>query len=275
MRPLLVLVVLAAACGTNSGSAPGSGLDAGTSDAGTSACTTSPAAGQPAFLGTVDLGPFSSTSFSANAIFRGNFGAAVPVTGCPGTQVGSCCFVPRGGSSCPFPGTVSAGNITLSKGGTQIAQLTFANGYDDDTSTTPALTWQPGDTLAVSAAGSAGAVAAFSGSVVAPAPLTGVTPAVTGNVTIPKASDFVIHWTPGSGTATVQLFLEDVGLNGIACNVPVTAGSLTVSSSLIANLGSSGSILLGAFNQTVVAGSNAKVNVRADALTSTAQATYQ
>jgi hypothetical protein len=272
MRSLLVSVVLAVACGTDSTS----GLsDAGT-DAGTSACSTTPAAGQPAFGGSVDFGATSSTSFDADATFRGNFGgAALQASGCSGTQVGSCCFVPHGGPSCPFPDEASAGNIAISKGGAQIAQLTVANNYDADTSTTSTLTWQPGDTLSVSAAGSPGQVAAFSGSVVVPAPLTGIAPAISGTVTIPKANDFVVSWTPGTGTATVQLFLEDIPLNGIGCTAPVTAGSITVPASLLNMLGGSGSIIVTNFSQTAATASNAAVSLRVDATIAIAGATYQ
>jgi hypothetical protein len=263
MRLVCCLTLLLAACGSNP------------SEAGANACSTSPAAGQPAFRGGVDFGPLSGNSFDADASFRGNFGGAVQTSGCPGTQVGSCCFVPAGGPSCPFPDESNAGTITIARNGTQIAQLTFDKSYDADTSSTPGLTWQPGDTLSVTAAGSAGGVGAFSGSVVAPAPLSGITPALSGTVAIQKAQDFVIHWTPGSGTATAQLFLSDVRLNGISCTVPVTAGSITVASSLLSLLGGSGSIILSPLNATSVTGANAAVRLEADSTISIASATYQ
>jgi hypothetical protein len=291
MRLFCCLALALAACGTDTSSNAenNTGNDAGTSDAGisdagisdagtdggASACTTSPAVGQPAFVGSVEFAPFSSTDFSADATFRGNFGAVVQLSGCTGTQVGNCCFSPQGGPSCPFPDETSAGNITVTKSGAQIAQLTFANDYDADTSSSPALTWQPGDTLSVSAAGSSGAVGSFSGSVVAPSPLANVTPAFGSTATIQKANDLVITWTPGTGTAVVQLFLEDIALNGIGCTVPVTAGTLTVSSTLLTRLGGSGSLILDSTNETTVTGTNAKVVISADTAATIVGTTYQ
>jgi hypothetical protein len=125
--------------------------------------------------------------------------------------------------------------------------------------------WQPGDSLGVSAAGSAGAVEAFSGSVIAPHAIAGLNPAPSTStpVSISVANDFVITWTPGSDGSTVFLALEVVlgagSVNTITCQAPVATGTLTAPSSLLGNLNGSGSILVHPQTTTDVSGANANV----------------
>jgi hypothetical protein len=67
-----------------------------------------------------------------------------------------------------------------------------------------------------------------------------------------------------------------VNLDGLGCSVPVTAGSITVPSSLLRNLGTgAGSIILSSFNDVNATGSNAAVVLRVDATIQTGAASFQ
>lgn len=264
--PLAALSILLAGCGSNSTPS--------------GACTTATPAGAVAFIGTIDFGAAqlsNGTDDIIDATLYPNYGGAALTTSCAGTQMGNCCYTPNN-SNCPYPDPVSAGVLTANNGSTQLGQLNFTagTGYSDlDTFSEPAVTWQAGDTLEISAPGQSGMIAAFSGQTIAPAPLANVAPAINNaSLNIPKASDFTVTWTPGTGNAQVALLLEDIALNGIACNVPVTAGTVTVPSALLQKFGGAGSLSIEPYAQEIVTSANASIIVRAEGNSASGQATY-
>jgi hypothetical protein len=248
------------------------------------ACTTAAPSGGPAFVGTVAFGvsPLSSgTDYNVDASVFPNFGQATQdaSTHCPGTRMGSCCFVPNA-QPCSLPNQASAGNITVSKGGQGFGELMFMDGYyntldsSNATSCSGSFSWKAGDTLSVNAAGAAAMAASFTGSVVAPSDVANVLPALTGTVSIPKSRDFVVTWTPGTGTAQVNVFLEDISLAAIGCTAPVTNGTVTVPAALIQKLGSAGSLGFSTVNSSSVVGSDAAIQLRASGTPRLAGTTY-
>ena len=85
----------------------------------------------------------------------------------------------------------------MADGSAALGSLTFgATGY----TTLSGLSWNPGDTLDVNAAGATGGVDAFSGSVVVRAAVTNVSPALslTSPYTLIRANGFTLTWTAGS-----------------------------------------------------------------------------
>ena len=248
------------------------------------ACTTGAPSSGPAFVGEVAFGvahSSSSTHYKVDAVLFPNFGqgALNASTNCPGTQMGSCCYAPSG-QPCDLPTQASAGNITVTKGGQGFGQLTFTDGYynpldsSNATSCAGPFSWQAGDTLSVNATGAASMAGSFTGSVVAPADVANVMPALTGTVSIPKSRDFVVTWTPGTGTAQVNLILEDVIFAGVSCTAPVTNGTVTVPAALIQKLGSGGTVAFYPVNSASAVGSDEAVHLRAYGPSQLAQAAY-
>jgi len=265
-----IVALASASCGNNNSQSPGG-------------CSTQAPSGGAAFVGSVDLGysvTSSGTNYNASATFHPNYGgaAASSSAACPGAQIGVCCFVPQT-TACPFPSSVSAGAITVSDGSTLLGQIPYSDGYGDlSSSSSNNVAWHAGDTLNVSAPGAPGFVNSFMGSVVVPADLTGISPAAIANgtaLTIPKSHDFVVSWTPGTGTSQVVLYLSDITLEDIACKVPVTAGTITVSSTLLQMLGSGGSLTLAPFATGTATDSNATLSVEADGTFNFSSTTYQ
>jgi hypothetical protein len=146
--------------------------------------------------------------------------------------MGDCCYTPPGNT--PPPMQQSAGKLTVKDGTTTIDTLT-APPYLADNATTATLTWTPGSTLKVSAAGST--VDAFNLSVVAPAKLAGVMPAFTATpITVKKSADLVVSWTPSSEACSQVAFTvgqTPVTLPYIGCVVDDAAGTLTVPKQLL------------------------------------------
>jgi hypothetical protein len=163
-------------------------------------------------------------------------------TACQGTTSGRCCYQAGSGGSTVDGGTtalVSAGTITVKDGNTTIASLSpGANGsYNASSYANPSLTWNPGDTLGVSAAG--GTVHPFNGTITTPAPVTGVSPAMSSaNITISQSTDFTLSWTPSSSPGSQVTFtlaaVQGGGLDGsVTCVVDDSAGSIIVSKTLL------------------------------------------
>jgi hypothetical protein len=128
------------------------------------------------YLGSIFVENRSSAQAGAFYEAFASFGtvAALKALGCSGTTSGNCCYGPI---TLP-PAATSAGSIALHDGATSLGTLMFAAGaYTALVSTsTPSLTWKNGDNLSVCAQGNASGVAAFSGAVIAPSPLAGVSP---------------------------------------------------------------------------------------------------
>ncbi len=227
------------------GSTSGSAGDDGGSSSGASSGPTTPYTG---YLAVLTNGPYREIS----GYFIGTPGGGASTgSASPG---GMCSYTPPPPPSdggLPVTGTgsttvaVSAGAITVKDGTATVATLPFVdagpgavNTYLATTSTSPGLTWDAGDTLAVAAAGDV--VSAFTANINTGADFAGVTPALsyTTPIVIPRNADFTVTWTPGSGD-TVELQLS--ATNGTAddgsidCTVPDSDGTITVPSALLGN----------------------------------------
>jgi hypothetical protein len=178
-------------------------------------------------------GTSTSTTYSASAGFYATPDGGVN-TSCSGTTYGSCCYVPAGsitGSST----TVSAGGITIKDGTATIATLTpTGTTYSTVTNpTTTALTWMPGDSISVAAAGDT--VDAFSGSVTAAALFADVNPTLS-YITpthVPRNADFQPTWTTSSGT-NITLSLSTISHGTITCSAADT-GTIDVPTAALEN----------------------------------------
>ena len=102
---------------------------------------------------------------------------------------------------------------------------------------------------------------AFSATVLVPGVPGGrVQPALTNTnmVMVPQSSDFTLTWTGGMAGAVDDLFITAVGGGGtISCyDVPDTTGSVTVASTLLANM-TSGAMLIITLYRFVITTANA------------------
>jgi hypothetical protein len=228
--------------GCNSGPVVTSGGSRGSGSSGSGTSNGTGTGGNQPYYGSIVLSTNeSSTNFTASAALYLRAGS--PLSSCSGTQSGSCCYSPAGSDATTT--LFGAGTITLTDKGSQLGQLFYNDaGYGElnsEVQVERTFFWSAGDTIDVSAAG--GAVQAFSGSAVAPAAITGFSPmpgATTLSVT--GANGLNITWTPGSGSDSFVLFLRDATANSITCEVPITAGTLSVPSSLLVHLSGSGFI---------------------------------
>jgi hypothetical protein len=151
---------------------------------------------------------------------------------CNGMMVGACCYQ----TPASVPGYTTAGTLTVSDGSTMLATIpapSTAGPYISGSELSASVTWAPGDTLKLD--GSGGTVDAFTLSVVAPALLTGVSPALTAALTVPTSADFVVTWTPSSQSCAQVLFglSQGTGMPEIGCTVDDSAGTLSVPASLL------------------------------------------
>ena len=174
----------------------------------------------------------TTESYAASAAFYETPDGGV-ASGCSGTQSGSCCYVPSGGTTPTFT-AVSAGGITLKDGSTTIGTMT-PNGttYTPlDSLTTSSLKWNAGDTLNVSAAGDT--VHAFNGNVSAVAVLEGLNPAFGATaIALSKSADFTETWTAGTGAITLVVSQQNHGT--ISCTSATDSGTMTVPHALLGN----------------------------------------
>ncbi|MHB1845450.1 MAG: hypothetical protein ACYCWW_11520 [Deltaproteobacteria bacterium] len=224
------------------------------------------------YVGTVTL----AASPTSNGVLA-NFTTPTfaPAAGsCPGTMQDGCCVyaqpqidIPAGGVE---PVTVSAGTLTIVDGSQPIGSFEFASfGYVPlSSAVSPTLFWKSGDGLGVAASG--GVVTPFSGSVVAPPPFEGVSPALSpsGQLLILLASDLTVTWSPpplASGEVTAELF--DVAGFYVDCAAQDSAGSLTFPASTFGGIasGDTGTLTLTRTATAAVAASNATVTLTAEA----------
>ncbi len=221
---------------TDGGSDSSSGSDSATgSDTGTSS---KPNVGFVTFsqtkTGTTD-------TFSAAAAFLALGDAGTIGPACSGMQSGSCCYTPpSSGSDAGTTSTgtaIGAGAVTIKDGTTTLATMTPSGTSYTPVSNPPtsALTWNSGDSLAVSAAGDA--VHAFNGAVTAVGTLLGVSPALsfTTPVVVSRAADFNVTWTSATGRIQLTLVaLKGTSADGsITCSSTTDTGTMSVPSALL------------------------------------------
>jgi hypothetical protein len=224
-----------ASTGDGSGDSGAVGDGSSGDGGGAGACGNSPDAGGLPYTGIVELSrvnvPPAPVRWEGIALIT-TAPTPPPPTGCSGTQVGSCCY-----GTTPSSTTTpeSAGNVTIDDGANTIATLT-PPGYAATSATTPAFTWTPGSTLKATAAGAT--VDGFTASVVAPALFAGVTPTLTGGITVSRSADFVLSWTPSKEACSEVSFglSQGTSLPYIECVVDDSAGTVTVPKSLLSML---------------------------------------
>ena len=132
--------------------------------------------------------------------------------------------------------------------------------------------WSPGQDLHVAAPGHQ--VAAFAATLRTGALLAGISPALDGAavsgaaVSIDRARDFVISWTPDAGVtgATVVLTLRQVAISAVACSCVASdaAGTMTVDAALLQHFAPGqpgGSIQLARLTTTTLTNDNAAIDL--------------
>ena len=193
---------------------------------------------------------------------------------CPSENArGNCCYfaVDAGAISEPYSGDISAGTLALEDGNVALASMPFqGSGYTPvgGISAPTSFSWSPGDTLGVIAGGDLSGVASFSGTIVAPAPLSGVSPAFSTLSSLSRAVDFDLSWTAtNSGTVTLVIFAA-APLSGspdgeIVCSGSSASGTLAVPAALLGKFpsGDTAHLELTAANNASVAGANATVEL--------------
>jgi len=200
--------------------------DSSSEDAGAS-CATLDAAGK-AYTGLVELSQIpASSAFSGIGAFYTRPDGGSPA--CNGTTVGACCYQTP---SSTVPVAVSAGTITITDGTKTLATLP-GPAYAVNSVMESTLTWAPGDTLKVVSTG--GTFDAFTLKATAPANLAGVTPSFSASLTVPLDADYVVSWTPGGQSCSHVLvgLAQAAGLGEIGCVADDTAGTLTISKTLL------------------------------------------
>jgi hypothetical protein len=188
----------------------------------------------------------------------GSTTAAQAISCVGGTVSGNCCY----GAISSTP-SVGAGVISFHDGATSIGAMD--SGSFVESISTPSFKWNVGDTLSVSASGDASGVAPFSGSVVAPPVLSGMSPAFDGGsnrINVSTATDFTVNFTAGSGGANVWID-ANTNSNFVNCTAPSSAGKITIPHALLAALNGQGIISMSTYDATRVVVTNATVEIRA------------
>jgi hypothetical protein len=207
-----------------------------------------------AFSGMVAGMTVSSTSVSAGFV-EAPANVAPP---CTTRTEGACtitqCNFTSADAGAPDPDagvantTRSAGVITVSGGG-QMVQLTPGANGTYPTDTQRMSVFAPGTELTVSAAGDAMGVAAFTGTVTMPGPITVTAPMIslTAPTTIARAQPLMVTWTGGTtGKVSVVMASSASGGASISCSYDATAGSATVPATVLMALPmGDGSIAIG------------------------------
>lgn len=132
----------------------------------------------------------------------------------------------------------SAGVITVSGGG-QMVQLTPGADGTYPTDTQRMSVFAPGTELTVSAAGSATGVAAFTGTVTMPGPITVTAPMIslTAPTAISRAQPLMVTWTGGTtGKVSVVMASNASGGASVSCTYDATAGSASVPATVLGAL---------------------------------------
>jgi hypothetical protein len=264
--------------GTCAGGGGGCGGGGGTGSSGGSAGTTGgggttggSSAGLP-YTGTLILADINGSEHTAIVEFTATTAEAAACAG--GTQSGSCCYEPPPSTSGGSLTFYNAGTLTVTDGSATIGTDSFSTTTSDYGSlssiTTPAFTWNPGDTLGVSAAGAT--LDSFNVTIKAPGAIGTTTPAVSevSPVTVPLSADWPLSWTPDATQSgeTVILSLTDSKTNGgITCTVPDSSGTVSVPSALLGhfNSGDSASVGVVRYAGNSVSSANTKIDILAQA----------
>jgi hypothetical protein len=224
-------------------------------------------------------------SAAGNSIWDGSAGFfatpdAAGASTCSGTQSGDCCYTPPGNSAGSSVTYVSAGDIVVNDGSTAIATISpttqsgAMNAYVTSSQQDSTFKWAGGDTLSFAATG--GTVNAFSGTVVAPGLIQNIDPAFSTMTPtmVPSSSDFTVTWSPdATAGAAASIFVGatkgSTADGSIACNGMDSAGSITVPSTLLANMtsGDTLQIVLTRLVSTTVTTGNVKVAIGVSAET--------
>jgi hypothetical protein len=136
--------------------------------------------------------------------------------------------------------------MTFQDGTTTLATIPYVGDdagdgdYEIDSNSTPTLTWADGVTLTASATGAE--IPAFTASITAPQDIAGLSPAfsLVAAVTIPTSSAFVVSWTPSTDDGQFSLVLGDLTGGTAQCTGAESAGSLTVPTAILQQLGTGG-----------------------------------
>ncbi len=267
--------------GSSGGAVNGSSSSGGGSSGGSSSGGAGGYAGSITF-GLLPPGPLPGpTTYQAAGGFSDE-NSPIPCTPSPG----QCCYLPPG-LDAGVP-TFSAGPVALTDNSAAIGTLTFSGGnyqalYESfqsaiQSGNDPNLTWQPGDTLGISAPGAI--IDGFSATVTAPAPLaitqpSGLQTSSSYQQAVPLGSDFVLSWSvpatllPDDSAHIGLSALSGSGSDGtITCIAgPTSLGTFTVPKSFLANFhsGDIGSVALLRFSTAPVPCANALLQLIATA----------
>jgi hypothetical protein len=254
-RAIVLLGLLCAGCGRLSDD--GGGVADGSIDSGTNAADASADSDEsPPYFGSVVV----SDDPVANPLgewFAGfvAWNKPVPplgVASCPGSQLGACCYLANiDTESFMASGVlgltgmadgVNAGSVSVGSAGRVPQTRMFdAGGYFFSMPYT--FLWGPGEKIEISGTGDV--VHAFMGSIVGPGGAAGLSPSIdSSDLVIQLNKDWSMNWTPGDAGAdnTDRLTLQLTNCSGandtseILCDVPYSAGQLTVPTALLGNM---------------------------------------
>jgi hypothetical protein len=181
---------------------------------------------------------------------------------------------------------VGAGDVSLTDHGTTLATLMAAtSGYSAYSSVgnppTSTLVWQPGDALHVGSTG--GAVHSFAGSATAGTPLSVLSPALAGTLSVSLSADLTVSWTPdplrSDETVTVNVYAgtSTNQVDGqVACLASDASGRATVPAAMLGQLhaGDHGQLVVSRFSLSAITGDNANIDLRQGS-SAVASATFQ
>jgi hypothetical protein len=255
-RSLGLAVVLAflAGCTSNNTSPGGGGGSSGGSSGGGSSSGSTADDGGVVTAGAISFASGGSGvqagAYTIVAVFDRGSGHLDGTSPCT-AAVGNCqfCGGPDAGKTTPGNlqfSLLSAGTMTFQDGTATLATIPFVGDdagdgdYEIDSNSTPTLTWADGVTLSASATG--GEIPAFSASITAPQDIAGLSPAFSllTPVTIPTSSALVVSWTPSTDDAQFSLVLGDFSGGTARCTGAESAGSLTVPTAILQQLGTGG-----------------------------------
>jgi len=238
----VTLIAAAAACGTGPAAsrAPYRGLVVATV---TQTATTQTYGASAAFVETPSTQPGASQACSCAGDGTEILGYPLPQLPDAGTlTVGS----PMGAVLATLAPTPEVTNGSMSSGGYHIVRDIGLSSWDGVVSSylgAASQPWRPGDALQISASGDQ--VSPFFATLQTGVPLAGITPAIAAPgspLHVSRSADFEISWTPeGAGKDVVLLTLGQIGETLCSCTAPDAAGSITMSSTLLAQVPTQGS----------------------------------
>ena len=228
------------------------------------------------YVGTVGFTQSAGQYDLGASFFTNRVASPVADAGTSGTCAagGTCCYYPP---SLPIDGgatvtALNAGAIVAKDGSSPLATLIPGDaGVAYATANSGA--WQPGDTLSATATG--GDVGPFSGSVVAPAAIAGLSPSLSGTVDVSISADWNVSWIPatqGGSQLVLTLSASSAGPEPggvLECGIADSAGAMSVPAAILGLLGtgSNASVSITRRNIATVATNNARVDIVCDAVT--------